>query len=277
MDSRTIIYPTDFSACAENAMQYVIPIAKAMKCKVQIVHSIDASNMLKSEENPLRVIEEIQILDVNAKTHLKKIKIKMEANGIACITEMLKYPGISWLPEYIKEHRPYLVVMGTVGSGDLGNKVFGSNAYRVITKTDFPLMVVPKDATYRGFEKMIFATDFEKKDTENINFLIKIARHYKAAIDVVNVTETVFEREEEKFYANNLKDELSKTVRYGKMDYKFLFWDNVEERLEILLKESNADLLALVNRKKNFIDCLFHKSIVKKMMYRTHIPLLIFS
>lgn len=277
MDNRTIIYPTDLSACAENAMQYVIAIAKAMKCKVQIVYSVDVSNIVKLDENPIRVMEEIQLQEGKAKSSLRKIKLKMEANHIVCKTEILKNPGISWLPEYIEKQKPYLVVMGTTGSGSLEKKLFGSNTYRVITKTHFPLMVVPKDAIFKGFDKMIFATDFEKKDTENINFLIKIAKHYMAAIDIVNVTETEFKSGEEKLYADNLKNELSKTVRYGKLDYKSLYWNNVDERLEILLKESNADLLALVNRKKNFIDRLFHKSIVKKMVYRTKVPLLIFS
>jgi len=45
--------------------------------------------------------------------------------------------------------------MGTIGSGSLENKVFGSNTYRVITKTDFPLMIVPKNTTYISFEKKV--------------------------------------------------------------------------------------------------------------------------
>lgn len=277
MDNRTIVYPTDFSDCAENAMQYAMAIAKAMKCKVQVVYSVDVGNIVKLEENPIRVLEDIQLLEGKAKNRLRKIKRTMEANAIVCKTEVLKDPGISWLPEYIEKQRPYLVVMGTTGSGSLEKKLFGSNTYRVITKTHFPLLVVPKDAIFKGFNKMFFATDFEKKDTENIKFLIEIARYYKASIDVVNVTETAFESEEEKVHIDNLKNELSKTVHNDKVDYKVLRWDNVEERLEILLKESKADLLALVNRKKSFIDRLFYKSIVKKMVYRTKIPLLIFS
>ncbi|GEM_PF-1772860 len=277
MDNSTIIYPTDFSECAENAMQYAMAIAKAMKCEVLIVYSVDVSNIVKQDENPVRVMEEIQLQEGKAKNGLRKIKREMEANDIVCNTEILKDSGISWLPEYIEKQKPYLVVMGTTGSGSLEKKLFGSNTYRVITKTHFPLLVVPKDAIFKGFEKMIFATDFEQKDTENIEFLIKIARHYKASIDVVNVTETAFESEEEKVHIDTLKNELSKTNRYGNMQYKFLRWDNVEERLEILLKESNANLLALVNKKKSFIDRLFYKSIVKKMVYRTKIPLLIFS
>jgi nucleotide-binding universal stress UspA family protein len=276
MDNKTIIYPTDFSRCAENAMPYAIAMATALKYRIQIVHSIDAGGILKSEVNPVRVLEEIQVLEKKAQNRLFRIKSNAEKSGIACVTEVIQGDTLTWLSKYLNEKRPFLVVMGTKGAGTLENKVFGSNTYRVIKKTDIPVMAIPEKASYKGFEKMIFATDYEEKETENINFLIKLAKHHKASIDVVHVIETAFKNKEEKNYAHNLRDELAKKVSYGKLEYKFLYWDNIEERLEILLKESNADLLALVERKRNFIDRLFHKSVIKKMVDHTQVPLLIF-
>ncbi|SKB58593.1 universal stress protein [Maribacter arcticus] len=276
MEPKMIIYPTDFSTCAENAMPYAIAMATALKCKIQIVHFVDASGILKSEENPLRVLEEIKELEIKAQNRLFRLKSNIEKSGIDCGTEVLQGDTLSWLPKYLNEKKPCLVVMGTTGAGSVENKVFGSNTYKVIKKTDFPVMTIPEKVSYKGFEKMIFATDYEEKDTENINFLVKLAKHYKASIDVVHVTETAYKNEEEKHYADNLRDEVSKTVSYGRLDYKFLYWDKIEERLEILLKESNTDLLALVERKRNFTDRLFHKSIIKKMVYHTQVPLLIF-
>lgn len=276
LDNKTIVYPTDFSACAENALPYAIAVAMTLNYKIQIVHSIDAGGILKSEINPRRVLEQIQVLEEKAQSQLLRIKSNVEKSGIACSTEVIQGETLSWLSIYLNEKKPCLVVMGTKGAGTLENKVFGSNTYRVIKKTNIPIMAIPEKASYKGFEKMIFATDYEEKETENINFLIKLAKHHKASIEVVHVLETAFKNKEEKHYAHKLRDELAKKLSYGKLDYKFLYWDDIEERLEILLKESNADLLALVERKRNFIDRLFHKSVIKKMVNHTQVPLLIF-
>lgn len=52
MNSKLIVYPTDFSDCAKNALAYVIAMGKALKCKIKIVHGIEIAGIAISEENP---------------------------------------------------------------------------------------------------------------------------------------------------------------------------------------------------------------------------------
>ncbi|WP_303315771.1 universal stress protein [Flavivirga abyssicola] len=277
MDSKIIVYPTDFSSCAENAIDYAIAMAKAMKCTINIVHFMDTSGAIELEENPMRLLREMEVIEKKAEHRLKKIATKALENGVDSQTEVLKGSRLSWLSTYLEKNPPHLVVMGTQGSNCLENRILGSETYKVIRDTDFPTFVVPEMASFKGLQKTIFATNYQKRDIDNLKFLVKIAEYYKAAIDVVHVSDTNLTKMERHHYTTNLKNDVFKSINYHKLDVKFLYSTDVAERLEILLKESDADLLVLVTRKRNFIDRLFSKSITKSMVYHTHTPLLIFS
>lgn len=277
MDTKTIIYPTDFSICAQNAMDYAIAIAKAMKCTIKMVHYMDTSGVLEMEANPIRLLREIEIMKKKAEQQLKKIAVKILKNDVDCQTEVLNGDRLSWLITYLEKEKPNLIVMGTRGNNSLENKLFGSQTYKVIKKTDIPTLAIPEKATFKHLQKIIFATDYQKSDIDNLKFLIKIAEYYKTAIDVVHVTDVNLTKTEKHHYMSDLKNEVSKSIGYNKLDIKLLYSTKVAERLDTLLKESDADLLVLVARKRNFIDYLFSKSLTKSMVYHTQTPLLIFS
>ena len=54
---RLIIYPTDFSACAENALTFAIEIAQKMNCNLKAVHAINVAGISASEATPMRVLD----------------------------------------------------------------------------------------------------------------------------------------------------------------------------------------------------------------------------
>ena len=275
---RVIIYPTDFSACAENALPFAIGMAQAMNCKLVAVHAIDIGGISASEESPARVLDDIKLLERKAEQQLRIIKDRARKSQIECKSEVIKGGRkVSFFSEYLEEADPLMVVMGTIGSGGLENMVMGSLTYKLIKNTTFPFLAVPEKATFNGLQKIIFASDYHVKDEDSIRFLVEIAQHFKAAIEVVHLFEGAVPDKGEQMLFNDFKKYISKRISYPKTDFKLLHCQNVDERLDLFLNESKGDLLALVTRKRNFIDHLFHVGITKKMIYHTHIPLLVFS
>lgn len=277
MKKGVIVYPTDFSTCANNALNFAIAMAQAVKSKIKVVHFIDIDNIIASEITATIALREIKQLEKTSKRKIKKLVDKVKRYDVECTSEIIiiNRRMISWLPEYLEELSPKLVVMGTTGSGGFENKVMGSLTYKVIRNTDFPVLAVPQKASYKGFKHIIFATDYQKKDIDNLNYLVSIAQYFKASIDAVHIAEGAFSDDTEEVFLDDFKKAVGKKTSYP-VDLRLLYWEDVEERLAILLKETKADLLALVTRKRNFIDRLFEKGLTKRMVYHTHTPLLAF-
>lgn len=277
METKTIVYPTDFSACAENALHYAVTMAKALDGTIHMVHFLDVSKTLATDESPIRVMREIELMEMDAKKELNKRTTKIMDRKVACACEVLKGDRYSWLPNYVREEKPMMIVMGTKGTNNLENKIIGSETYGMIKTCGLPVLAVPEMASFTGLQKMVFATDYQTSDIDQLEFLLRIAEHLQATVEVVHVAENDLKETEKWAYMNQLKEEVLARIQYNKLHFKFLYAANVAERLGMFLDESGADLLALVSRKRNFIDQLFSKSLTKKMVYHTHTPMLIFS
>jgi len=274
--SKTIIYPTDFTICAENALDYAIAIAKALKGKIKTVHFIDAGETIRFNDNPIRVMKELELLKIKTQRRLKNRNKEILDNGIQSEFEIFQTDRFSWLTNYINEFKPQLVVMGTQGSHVIKNRIMGSETYKVIKNCHFPTLAVPKMAVYRNFKKIIFATDYRKNDSQYLEFIIEIAEHFKASVDVVHLIEKNFSENSYQIHMNHLKDSITDKVNYQNIHFKHFKSANVAEHLDMLAQESGADLIALVCRKRRFFDRVFGKSITKRMVYHTHTPMLIF-
>lgn len=276
MKSKTIIYPTDFSTCAENAFDYTVAMAKALEGIIKTVHFIDVSDTITSDENPVKIMKELEILEAKAKRRLKARNKEILDSGIDCQYKILKSDRFSWLTNYISEQKPDLVVMGTQGANATENKILGSETYKVIKSSSSPILAVPEMAVFNGLKRIIFATDYQKSDIDHLELIAKIASYYDAVIDVVHVAQKDFDDSEYHRNVHDLKSQIFARVSYRNIDFKLLHATNVAERIEILLKESGADLLVLVTKKSSFFDRLFNKSLTKRMVYHTHTPMLIF-
>lgn len=278
MASNLIIYPTDFSACAENAMPYAIAMAKVMKCNIKIVHSLDIGTVVY-EENPSVLLLELEELGRIAERKMRRLKKNIEGYKISCESEVIQGNLTSWLLDNDNPTIDYFIVMGTVGSDDFENKIMGSLASKIIKKTNFPVLVVPRKAQYDNFEKIIFGSNYHKKDFNHLNFLMKITKYFNASLEIVHVFDEEFEdlANDQKVIFSNFKAEVSKKFNYKNLKFTLINSENIEERLSLLLEESNPDLFALISRKRNFIERVFDKSLAKQMAYMENTPILVFS
>ncbi|MBW7937263.1 MAG: hypothetical protein H3C71_09040, partial [Flavobacteriales bacterium] len=50
--------------------------------------------------------------------------------------------------------------------------------------------------------------------------------------------------------------------------------ENIYTGIEIFMQDANPDVVAVLSRKRNFFDKIFHSSMSKRMAYRTFIPML---
>jgi len=272
-----IIHPTDFSECANKALDYAIYMAKALNCKIKVVHSLVFNDLGEFRQNPTALIADSKKVEKEAEENLKKIGKKVKANEVEC--EMTIYTGkiSAWFSDFADENNPLLIVMGTTGAGNIANKLFGSNTFSIIKKTKSPVLAVPEKATLQQFNKFIFATDYKDIDVDSISILSKIAKYKMSQINIVHILDNdSTKKENNQKLLDNLKANVEETVDYKNIEYKLYHCEDISKGIQLLIKETNPDLFALVMRKQNFFERFLFGSFTEKMVYHTETPLLVF-
>lgn len=273
---KTILFPTDFSPGADNALKYAIGLSDKLKAKLILFNSfhIPAYAGTSIDED----VEE-QLMNV-ANDQLQNLK-----NEIVSLNKNLKVEcavdygfAVDNIISTVEEKNADLVIMGTKGAGGLKEVFIGSNAALVLEKAPCPVLVIPEKANFKNFDKIAFATNYRDSDFDPIASLTEIAALFNSKIMIVHVSQVATTQDYESDLLQWYKEELKKKVNieYENISFHELVGGNVDYELEDFIEKNKVDLLALSMRKRNVFSKLFDRSLTKKMAYYSHTPLLAF-
>jgi nucleotide-binding universal stress UspA family protein len=178
------------------------------------------------------------------------------------------------LNDIVVKNKIWLSVMGTKGESFANNVLFGSNVFKVLEKINCPVLVIPKDAEYKKLRKIAYATDFRSSDLDIINWLYRLAELLKIGLTLVHVSADII--------ADNEKDALKSQEKIYKSQFpkttvEIFVGENIQDSLHKIAEQLDVGMLALLHRRQEFFESLFHASISRKMIKHTGIPVLIFS
>jgi len=274
---KKILVPTDFSACAANAMDFAIQTARIIPAEITLLHSFDLPGTMYTDY--LGVNKEFRQIQWNEDE--QRLTAMKESIGqmydIQVETRLIAAPLKIAIDEISKSEEYDLIIMGTLGAGGLKEKLWGSNTADVIALRSIPVLVVPHDYRWKKPEKFLLATgNFEKKPTV-LDTIFELAGLYMAHVDVA-----VFTDEEDEpaallehgrtgpFYG----EMLAKKYNEQGLHTAQLSGRNLEESLQEYIGQNDIDVLVMITYKRGFWDRLLHPSHTKRMSYHTKVPLL---
>ena len=274
---KTILVLTDFSENAKIAEKVALHLAihatanlvlynvypgqpESISENIIWPHSGHASAELQSISNLQSEVDELN-------EELSKIKNKIHKPGITHLGDAGNLAHR--LNEIADQNDAWMIVMGSKGENYTRNVIFGSNVFKVLDKSNRPVLIVPANAKYEYIQKMAYATDLEKSDMAVMEWLNDFCEILNLSLVVVHVsTDTIASRD-----ASAKKT--AKEIKTVTPDIMYFDGKNVKDSLHQITEEMNVDLLALVHRKYGFFDSLFHPSTTHKMIRHTRIPVLI--
>lgn len=276
---KKILIPTDFSKNSDKAVRYGVELANALNAKItffKAYHPLpyapemyvyigkdEIERMLKDTEKQLRKLSD------RVGKKLKKRPAVKSAEGLA-EEEIIKV---------MEEMKPDLTIMGShgVSAGVLNRALFGSVTAQVARNTQHPLLIIPDQARYKGFKRLVYATDYHDNDIEAIRFLARLARKFDSEILILHVAdgERTMKDERESFRA--FRDDVKKAVRKKKLEFHLVKNKRVSRAIESFVQKEGADLVAVSRQKRSIFLKVFFPSLTRKMIYHTQIPLLVFN
>ncbi|MEW6469397.1 MAG: universal stress protein [Bacteroidota bacterium] len=269
---KTILVPTDFSKSAENAMYYACELASATGAKIILFHAYHIP--VAVAEMPTIVVS-MEELDKELTAKMEKVKEEILSVYKLLIVKCELKAGFAAeeIADMAKEKNADLIVMGITGAGKLGQVLIGSNTISLIRRTAVPVLVVPEEARFRVPASIALASDYKEiQNNESIEFLKKLLHDFNAHLLVFNVHKEKEPVTVEKAAAGlRLENQLSDVEH----DLYFPEDESVIHGIDEFVTNHQVDMLVMVSRKHHIFDRLLHASNTKRMLFHTHIPLLV--
>lgn len=141
-----IIVPTDFSDNAERALDQALLLAEKTGSEIEILHTIELEDA-ESAYFQMRVMTDAR----NAETRINNlVKRRMKVLGMS--QDIIYRVHVHYkqnfevsIQELIKQTGAKLVVMGSKGSKNWSDKLFGSYTANLIGKAIIPVLCIPSD------------------------------------------------------------------------------------------------------------------------------------
>ncbi|MHC5354576.1 universal stress protein [Myroides sp. LJL115] len=271
---KKILFPTDFSDTANNALVYALRMAENQEATLFVLHAYEMP-VISATANPVMVQDVYKTIELsnfeNFKDQVPQIReIARKHNLDHVPMHFILEEGFlnTILKKRVKEENIDLVVMGTNGNSGFEKKILGSNTSNAIGSLDVPVLSVPHDAIFDGIKSIGFSTLYKPQDKAVLDKLIPMAKRFGATIKAVHISalKDNLDAAVEQSWKDNYKDE---PVEFFLMEDK-----DVERGIFNFIDAENIDLLVSITRNRGFFERLFTSSMTKKLSYHTHVPVL---
>lgn len=195
MTGKKILFPTDFSRCAEQAQAHALYLAQEFGAELHMLHANAALEYAPHELRPhfpnheevTAQLRELALRHMSASfsTHeAAELKVKqVYQNGVSVAPVILTYAS---------EHDIDLIVMGTHGRRGLGHLLLGSVAEEVVRTAMCPVLTIRErqvPAPAEQFERILVPIDFSDHSRQALLYAKALAENYGARLQLLHVVE----------------------------------------------------------------------------------------
>jgi nucleotide-binding universal stress UspA family protein len=270
-----ILVPTNFSENAYSALDYAADMAKELNASITLVHVIRplmTSRMLplldkkEIEKNVVLELHEMQIYLANAYGVKSTVKVAIGdiADEIAKLAKVLKID---------------LIIMGTHGIHKLNRILFSNNTAQVISKSTIPVLALPPKAKFIKPKRIVFSTNYHASDIDDIVGIADFACSFGATISAVHIVNRFTDEDDDFDFRRSdyFSDLLQNKLKYDKIQCEEFQHSDVADGIRSFVEGEGADILALSNTDRNFMEKFFLKSLTNEFLFRIEIPILVFQ
>lgn len=167
-NSPIYLIPFDFTPVSESAMRLGLDLAIANKGSVMLLHVAKKHSEKRDVKKQFKQV----IADLS------------ESDANLVVTRVLVGDIFEDITKAAEIVDAALIVMGTHGARGF-QKIFGSNAVKMISHSSTPLMITQGKKTVDKINAIVMPFSFEKKTIQIINLATSIAKKFNATIHLV--------------------------------------------------------------------------------------------
>lgn len=272
---RHILVPTDFSETAAHAFQYAQRLAHHLGASLTLMHVYHPSFDLN---NPYLDVPASDFGDFKQKAldqFMRDYCVPIPGEGGREEVTLKPLLAVGFAGEEIVGQAPDadLIVMGTTGSGQLLERWFGSVSSYVARHAHRPVLLIPPAAEFRFPKRIMYASNYESADEALLRKAIKQSGLKPETIFFVHANQ-------EKGVTCEVAEVRYKHLMQAEgpeLDLQFvhLGCKNILEGLHRYAKDNDIELIIMGTVHRSFLERIFHRSITKRMILKTDLPILV--
>lgn len=276
---KTILMLTDFSETANHVVSYLSSIAGQLRIeRIILYHSthIGHPDMIMVTDVLVPMPSGRYEIYKEALTELDQLKTKMELaveEGVSIEIITDDRPVLNAVEEIVSQMNVDLVVLGISGTHDKDKNSVGRIPASLMTRHEFPLLIVPSSVPLVKISKVMLACELKDIVERLPDVQLKaIVKAFGASLHIVNV-----DREEVMGAADFIKQETALHQLLDELKPEFHYIEN-QDIVTGLLEFSDQhqiDLIIAVPKQRGFLERLFHESATKKLAVKATKPLLL--
>ena len=276
---KTILMLTDFSETANHAVSYLSSIAGQLGTeKIILYHSthVDHPDMMMITDVLVPIPSERYEMYKEALIELDRIKTRFDLSfekslPVEIITD--DRPVIKAVEEIVSLQNVDLVVLGLRGTHDQGKNSVGRIPAHLMTRHDFPLLIIPSLAHLGKVNSIMLACELKAiSDRLPAVQLKTIVKTFDASFYIVNVNQN-----ENTDAAGLIKEQTDLHRLLDELQPEFHYVQN-KDIVSGLLEFADLhqiDLIVAVPKHRGFLERLLHESATKKIAIKATRPLLL--
>ena len=275
-----ILFPTDFSEAAQNAFRYALWFADKYQASIDLLHvaypeaePMDIPVMVaQATKDKIEIAR--QMMKVFVDTGMAQVQMVRELENPPNVHSEIKI-GVpaNLIAETATNNQVDLIIMGTQGTHSNFEKFIGSVTTTTLNRAHCPVLVVPEKAQNEGIKMIAYAADLQSTDPYHIWEVGKLMSVFNPILRVVHIEK----KEDEKKPVNmhELENFFEGKAPALQVTFHTLSAPSVADELVDFTEAWGVDLMVMHKPKRSFFERLFHRSVIKKEVFNSKVPLLI--
>jgi nucleotide-binding universal stress UspA family protein len=276
LEVKRILVPVDFSPNSLSALRFSVNLALQINAEITLFHAYNLDENM-DDDAPLNYVRTLNkdLLQITLQK-LKNLSEPYLNTGLLFHYSASSGNITDIIEKVVISTQSQLIVMGTRGVNVIKKTGFGSNTAKIIEKSIVPVLAIPERFNFTGFNKCLYATNYNYSDIRGIAFLSNLVNPYSGSVILVHVTDQ--SKEEAENEMRKFKSSVEKNISYPGIEYKIVYRKDIVDSLDFISRTVSADVLSMTSMKRTgFFARLFDESLTQNMALYSTVPLLAFT
>lgn len=267
-----ILVPTDFSECAQYALEAAILLAKKSNAKLHLYSCLnlpaDWFEMTNTEQDAFP--EALQQIEATTDTFNTIIK---RHNDLEITGSYTSGKLVEEIQHCIREQGIDFVVMGSHGKSGISEIFIGSNTQKVVRMVHRPILVVKQPLENIDFKNVVFASSFNLSEKKPFLEFKTIIAPFKPVIHFLGIMTSYF-FDVPAAATKSAMDDFVKLGRPFECKTYIFKTSNIETGVRQFSQEIDADLIAISNHNRRPLKRMLMGSNVEALINHSELPVL---
>jgi nucleotide-binding universal stress UspA family protein len=268
---KNLIVPIDFSKESLNGLELALLFTKKQYTNIQMVYVQKKSSDYNSpgyfaEE---KVYAEKKFKDIMAK-YASRLKNDSKLRYIIKSGSIYKE-----VVNQVESYNEAMVVASTHGGSGFEEFFIGSNAYKIISATNRPVLTIRKKKCPNDIHKIVLPIDITVDSRQKVPFTTNLAYLFGAEIHIITISSS--KSKKLKHRLDSYSHQVEKYVSSKRVPYKHksLYGNNIVDLIVVYADSIDADLISIMKEQPKSLN--FLGNITQQILNRATTPVLTIS